>query len=160
MSRMGRDADEQARCEREETQNLFSTDSRLVVRCAADIKPEKVDWLWEQRRTGQEHGTGLARCYCKQEGRRGRAVKAGRLSARLSSCRQRTTPLTPSCLGSWPPMPIVQRCISSKLSGERTTRGTAASICNSTWPNLKKRLPNLGTRFSLSSTRLRPTWAG
>ena len=172
MSTMGRDADEQARCEREETQNLFSTDSRLVVRCAADIKPEKVDWLWEQRlplgsvcccwrrRTGQEHGTGLARCYCKQEVRRGRAVKASRLSARLSSCRQRTTPLTPSCLGSWPPMPIVQRCISSKLSGERTTRGTAASICNSTWPNLKKRLPNLGTRFSLSSTRLRPTWAG
>jgi len=49
MSTMGRDADEQARCEREETQNLFSTDSRLVVRCAADIKPEKVDWLWEQR---------------------------------------------------------------------------------------------------------------
>src|SRR6185437_6652831 len=49
MSTMGRDADEQARCEREETQNLFSTDSRLVVRCAADIKPEKVDRLWEQR---------------------------------------------------------------------------------------------------------------
>jgi len=49
MSTIGRDADEQARCEREETQNLFSTDSRLVVRCAADIKPEKVDWLWEQR---------------------------------------------------------------------------------------------------------------
>jgi putative DNA primase/helicase len=23
--------------------------SRLVVRCAADIKPEKIDWLWEQR---------------------------------------------------------------------------------------------------------------
>lgn len=24
-------------------------ESRLVVNCAADIKPEKVDWLWEQR---------------------------------------------------------------------------------------------------------------
>ncbi len=24
-------------------------ESRLVVKCAADIKPEKVDWLWEQR---------------------------------------------------------------------------------------------------------------
>jgi len=128
MSTMGRDADEQARCEREETQNLFSTDSRLVVRCAADIKPEKVDWLWEQRLPlgsvclllAKADWTRawycLARCYCKQEVRRGRAVKASRLSARLSSCRQRTTPLTPSCLGSWPPMPIVQRCISSKLS--------------------------------------------
>lgn len=24
-------------------------ESRLVVRCAADIKPEKIDWLWEER---------------------------------------------------------------------------------------------------------------
>jgi AAA domain len=24
-------------------------ESRLVVKCAADIKPEKIDWLWEQR---------------------------------------------------------------------------------------------------------------
>jgi putative DNA primase/helicase len=23
--------------------------SRLVVKCAADIKPEKIDWLWEKR---------------------------------------------------------------------------------------------------------------
>jgi hypothetical protein len=24
-------------------------ESRLVVKCAADIKPEKIDWLWEER---------------------------------------------------------------------------------------------------------------
>src|SRR5262249_42940420 len=24
-------------------------ESHLVVKCAADIKPEKIDWLWEQR---------------------------------------------------------------------------------------------------------------
>ncbi len=36
------------------TPRLLSLDelpeeSRLVVKCAADIKPEKIDWLWEQR---------------------------------------------------------------------------------------------------------------
>jgi hypothetical protein len=24
-------------------------ESRLVVKCAADIKPEKIDWLWNER---------------------------------------------------------------------------------------------------------------
>ena len=27
----------------------MSEESRLVVKCAADIKPEKIDWLWEER---------------------------------------------------------------------------------------------------------------
>jgi AAA domain len=29
--------------------NELPEESRLVVKCAADIKPEKIDWLWEQR---------------------------------------------------------------------------------------------------------------
>ena len=29
--------------------NDLPEESRLVVKCAADIKPEKIDWLWEQR---------------------------------------------------------------------------------------------------------------
>jgi hypothetical protein len=27
----------------------MTEESRLIVKCAADIKPEKIDWLWEQR---------------------------------------------------------------------------------------------------------------
>src|SRR5215831_14866387 len=29
--------------------NEMAEETRLVVKCAADIKPEKIDWLWEQR---------------------------------------------------------------------------------------------------------------
>jgi putative DNA primase/helicase len=44
MSTFGREADGLAKARRKRDEP-----SRLVVRCAADIEPEKVDWLWEQR---------------------------------------------------------------------------------------------------------------
>ena len=48
MSTFGREADALAARARERCKQREKP-SRLVVRCAADIEPEKVDWLWEQR---------------------------------------------------------------------------------------------------------------
>ena len=47
MSTFGREAD--ALAARARARRKQEKPSRLVVRCAADIEPQKVDWLWEQR---------------------------------------------------------------------------------------------------------------
>jgi AAA domain len=47
MSTFGRDADALAARAREHHKREQTR--RLVARCAADIEPKKVDWLWEQR---------------------------------------------------------------------------------------------------------------
>jgi hypothetical protein len=84
-------------------------DSRLVVRCAADIKPEKIDWLWEERLplgksvlVAGEGGLGKSMLLAwplLAGARIGPAVKDRQDEVPSSFCRPRTMRPTPSSLG-------------------------------------------------------------
>jgi AAA domain-containing protein len=169
VSTFGREADALAARTREHRKREQMR--RLVVRCAADIEPKKVDWLWEQR-------LPLGKCsLVAGEGGLGKSMVLAWIAATVSRggdwpCGEGQSPCgsvivlsaEDDAADTIVPRLIAAHADCSKVHivsavHQEDDKGHRTFNLQLDLPNLKRKSLAWAMCFSSSSTRLPPIWA-